>query len=169
MSRFTKAVLPSLVGAATLLGLAVVPQMAADQTRTLSNGKQLGLGLHLYCADFDDILPWPQSIITMKGVTYPYIKNKSIWTTYNPAKSQFLFNSALGGVSMNSVQDPVGTPLYYESKPWPDGRRIVVYVDGHARIESADAWATISKKLKGKWKRAAAKPLPKNHGKDMFR
>src|SRR5687768_5264792 len=118
---------------AAVCAFALYGPQATEQTKTLSSAKQIALGAIMYLSDYDDQLPWVQNTETIKAVTYPYIKNLGVWKTANPAKSMFLFNMALGGVVTGTIRERVNKiPLYYESKPWPDGRRAVAYLDGSA-------------------------------------
>ena len=57
----------------------------ARQTSCLSNVKQLALGVHMYCQDFDEAVPHyryenPKSIsLNWTGMVEPYLKNTQIW------------------------------------------------------------------------------------------
>jgi prepilin-type processing-associated H-X9-DG protein len=131
----------------------------AEQAATLSNGKQLALGMIMYCTDYDDLMPYVQSVVTVKEVISPYLKNMELWKTNNPA-SQWHMNMSISGVQMVAIPEPAATPLFYESAPWPDGRRVVTFCDGHVQLVGKDAWAGMAKYLKLKLPRAAKKPLP---------
>lgn len=137
----------------------VVQDQSPAQTRAVSNAKQLALGSLMYCSDYDDVLPYVQSVVTVKEVTYPYMKNLDVWKTGNPA-SQWRFNMCLGGVSQTEIAEPASTPLFYESAPWADGRRVVAFADGHVKLVGSAEWKGMAKYLKLKLKRSAKKPLP---------
>lgn len=138
------------------------PQQGS-QPAAVSSAKQLGLGMLMYCSDYDDIAPYAQSTSTVQWVTYPYIKSLSIWNTGNPNGSRFLFNMALAGVNMTDIEDPADTLMFYESAPWPDRRRAVVFADGHGVLLTPEEWEEASKSLRLKIKKSA-KPLPANYG-----
>jgi prepilin-type processing-associated H-X9-DG protein len=125
----------------------------------MSNGKQIALGMLMYTNDYDDVLPYVQSVVTVKEITYPYIKTKSVWETGNPA-SQWRFNMCVGGALETDIQEPASTPMFYESAPWPDGRRVVAFMDGHVKLVSSSDWKAMAKYLKLKLKKKATKPLP---------
>lgn len=129
-------------------------------TSALSNIKQISIGMLMYGADNDDLYPYVQTVKTIHALTAPYIKNDAIWKTTNPNGSQFLFNMCLAGTSMSDTPEPAGTPMFYESKPWPDGRRAVAFTDGHAKLLRQEEWDALQPMLHLKIKRIAKKPLP---------
>jgi prepilin-type processing-associated H-X9-DG protein len=131
----------------------------AKQTAQISNGKQIALGTIMYCSDYDDILPYVNSVVTVKEVTAPYMRNNDLWKSLNPA-SEWRFNMCVGGVSMTDIPEPADTPLFYESAPWPDGRRVVAFCDGHVKLVDGATWDGMAKYLKLKLKRTAKQPLP---------
>lgn len=139
-------------------------QTAAKQTQSLSNIKQMALGLLIYAADYDDLFPAAQSTKAVRFVIYPYVKNLDVFRSKNPIGSEFNFNTALSGVSQVDIPDPVGTVLLYEPIAWPDGTRVVAFADGHAKKVNEQTWSSISKTLKAKFKRTAKKMLPADYG-----
>lgn len=136
---------------------------SAKKAATLSNLKQLAIGMIMYTTDYDDVLPYAQGTEAVKYVTQPYIKNNSLWATLNPNGGNIVYNVSIGGSSMTDIPAPADTVLYYETNVWPDGTRAVAFVDGHAKYISNENWPTISKSLKLKIKKRA-KPLPLNYG-----
>ncbi len=135
-------------------------KLAGNATAALSNIKQVSVGMLMYGADNDDLYPYVQTVKTIHALTAPYIKNDAIWKTSNPNGSQFLFNMCLAGTSMSDTPEPAGTPMFYESKPWPDGRRAVAFTDGHAKLLRQEEWDALQPMLHLKIKRIAKKPLP---------
>ncbi len=135
---------------------------------TVGNIKQVGLALLMYATDYDDVYPWAQNTLTVKGVTYPYVMNRSVWRTHNPSGGEFLFNLSIGGVEFSTIPRPAKTVAFHESKPWPDSKRCVGYADGSARVVDAPTWASDSKSLLLKLKRKAKRPLPANWGKQFL-
>lgn len=131
------------------------------QASGMSNAKQIAIGMIMYTTDYDDLTPWVQDTATAQVLTYPYIKNIAVWKTQNPAASVFEYNLTAGGVRTDKMENPATLVMYFESKPWEDGSRIVAYWDGHVRLASTADWSKISSSMKTKLKRAAKKPLPK--------
>lgn len=140
------------------------PRSASAQTEALNNVKQCALGTMMYVADYDDVYPWPQSTRAVHEVVRPYLKNDNIWNSLNPKGGQILFNMALGGVSSQDIPSPAETVLYYDSMAWPDGRRVVAYADGHAKLIKETDWQVLKKTLGLKLKKTAKKPLPASLG-----
>lgn len=137
---------------------------SAKRTATLSNAKQLALGMLMYQTDYDDIAPYAQSTAAVKYVTEPYLKNNDLWKSQNPNGGEFLFNMALAGVEQTEIPEPAETPMFFEKNAWPDGKRVVAFADGHAKVLTAEEWKSLQPMLKLKLKRAAKKPLPADYG-----
>lgn len=136
---------------------------AEAKHKGLSSAKQLALGNMMYCADWDKIMPYAQNDITWIRVLMPYLKNRDVMFTHNPAKSDFKFNLNLAGVSLVRVSKPQEMPLVHDEKPWQDGGRLVGYLDGSVRMTHLAEWERASKRLKETYVRTAKKPLPKDH------
>jgi hypothetical protein len=128
------------------------------QVEAKSNLKQVAIAMVIYCADFDDVYPYGKDMPTIFGVIMPYTRNATIFKSINPG-SQILFNPALGGVSAKVVNDPAGTIMFYDQKPWSDGTQIAAFSDGHVKALGQKEWQLAAKSLKLKLKRTA-KPLP---------
>lgn len=138
-------------------------QMAAKRTATLSNIKQVSLGMIMYTADYDDVLPYAQSTTTVKYVTMPYLKNTNVWKTENPEGGQIVFNMGVSGLNYSQIDSPAEVVLFYESKAWPDGRRAVAFTDGHCKFLTEQDFQAAMKRSKITLPRAA-KPLPADYG-----
>ena len=136
---------------------------AAPQTRTLSNIKQISLGMLMYASDYDDLTPYAQSTKTVEYVISPYVLNNELFKSLNPDRSRFLFNMAIAGVNMTDIPSPAETVMFYESRAWPDGLRVVSFCDGHAKIVTEEEWREHKLTLKLKIKKSA-KPLPAGYG-----
>lgn len=109
---------------------------ASAQTMGLNNAKQLALGMIMYITDYDDVYPKVNSTGEVQKLIWPYLKNDEVFKTNNSRGSTFRFNMRLSGKSMDSIEIPSETPLFFESNSWSDGRRIVAYVDGHVKFVS---------------------------------
>lgn len=55
-------------------------------------------------------------------------------TSLNKGSELILGNSGLKGKRIDDITDPRHTIMFYDSAPWPDGKRAVAFVDGHARL-----------------------------------
>jgi len=101
------------------------------ESRAMSNMKQLGLGIAIYVSDADDMLPATDSTADAQEVTFPYIQKASLWQSQNPNGGRILFNTKVAGIVIPSINSPAETVLLFDEKQWPDGRRLVCFVDGH--------------------------------------
>ena len=148
------------VVSAWAVGQNLSPEQMRKRTQTLSSAKQIATSAMIYCADYDDMLPIGKSTEQVKKLLMPYSKTMAIWNSENPG-SRFLFNTNVTGVSMTVFSQPSRVPMVYESKAWPDGARVIAYVDSHARMEPKEKWPEIERMLKQKWN----KPPVKRKGK----
>ena len=146
--------------------MAAPEELSAEAALTLSNVKQLSLGMLMYAADYDDMMPYVQDTNAAYFVTYPYLKNKEIVQSKNPNGGFLRLNMAISGIDMNALTNPSETPMYYDSEAWPDGSRIVAFADGNARVLTSSEWTGYAKYLKLKLPRKAKKPLPAHWGKE---
>jgi hypothetical protein len=131
----------------------------ASKANALSNLKQITLGMIMYQTDNDDLTPYVQDTKSAFAVTMPYIKNTDLFKSLNPAGSRILLNMAIAGVSDAEIEAPADTILYYDPKPWPDGRRLVGFTDGHVKFVEEQEWPRYEKSLHLKLKHYG-KPLP---------
>ncbi|MBS1705724.1 MAG: hypothetical protein JST40_07600 [Armatimonadetes bacterium] len=128
---------------------------AAKKTATLSNMKQVCLATIMYAGDNDDLYPGVQSTASARAVLLPYVKNKEVFQSQNPAKSEFRFNCALASVNAEIIEYPAETILWYETTPWEDGSRIIGYTDGHAKSVGSSEWEDLEPTLRNTYPRSA--------------
>lgn len=115
-------------------GIVTSPSSAGAFAKSLSNAKQLALGTLMYATDYDGVLPpaiedpsaWHAAVV-------PYLKNTSLFYSANPRGARFLGNAEVSAVPISEFLTPDRAVMIYEDKEWADGRRIVSYVDGHAK------------------------------------
>lgn len=134
------------------------PSPEESRTKTLSNFKQLALGMIMYSSDSDDVFPYVQDTKSALAVDMPYLKNREVMKSYNPG-SEVRFNMAVAGVAASAIAAPADTPLYYESAAWPDGKRCVAFCDGHVKLVDPTEWERLQAALHLKMPRSG-KPLP---------
>jgi len=138
-------------------------ELRSLQTQTESNAKQLALGMLMYTSDWDDILPYAQDTKAAYYITQPYIKNTSTTKTLNPNGGMLRLNMSIAGVNSAKIPNPADTPMYYDSLPWPDGRYVVAFCDGHVKLVDSTEWKKLLKYVSRKLPKAA-KPLPASYG-----
>ena len=147
----------------------ITPPMRTEsqQTSTVSNVKQVALGMIMYTNDWDDYCPYPQSSKAAWYVEYPYVKNINVFKTLNPKGGMIRFNMGIAGASTTSIASPADTVLLFESEPWPDGRRVVAFCDGHVKLVNEQTWADLSKHLTPSGIARVKKPLPVSYDKEF--
>jgi hypothetical protein len=134
------------------------------KTTTINNFKQASIGMIMYMGDYDDVLPYVQDTKSAFFVTYPYVKSADTFKTLNP-NGMMRFNMAVAGVNASALETPADVPMYYESEPWPDGTRVVAFMDGHVKAVSEEEWQRVQQYLTMKLPRTT-KPLPMDYGKN---
>jgi len=140
----------------TSRGIFVKAKEAAKRAATLSNAKQVALGVMIYSGDYDDVMPIAKNEADAKNLVQPYLKNDALWRSNNPNGGELIFALNLAGIDSTQVESPADTPMIYETKSWPDGKRVVAFCDGHAKLVSAEDW----EKLKPLLSKVYVKPLP---------
>ena len=109
------------------------------ETQSLSNLKQIGLGLLQYTQDWDEHYPPMQSTEIAKNALQPYIKSDTVFqnpTTRKPYRP----NTSLSHQPLASIQDPSTLMAYYDDGPNADGERGVLFADGHAKMVTEEEW-----------------------------
>lgn len=155
-------VMMGLGGAPTEPTAASDISIASRKAVSLTNARQLPSALFMY-AQGADTCPYVQSSRQAMGTLISYLPDSQVTRSDNPNGAYFYYNINLGGVSTANVSKPAETPAFYESAPWPDGSRIVAYLDGHVKSISAVNWPEVEAALKLKFPRPG-KPLPPSAG-----
>ena len=111
----------------------------AAQQASLTNLKQIGLGLVQYTQDYDEKFPPMQSIAIAKKAIYPYVKSDAVFQ--NPATHEpYRPNTSLSGHSLAEIEAPATTVAYYEASAAADGLRAVLFTDGHVKRLPDSEW-----------------------------
>jgi hypothetical protein len=136
---------PSLVLAAILFPVFAQAREKARETSSLSNLKQLGIAAIMYCEDYDEVFPPMKDAATVKKALMPYVKADQIFI--DPRTQQpYQPNTKMSKKQLAAIAYPDRTVLFYEASPAPDGKRGVVYADGHAKRLSESEWAIAKSK-----------------------
>lgn len=139
---------------------------AGKKSEALSNIKQVSLGMMMYMADYDDVMPYAQDTKSAFAVMYPYVKSVDVFKSVNPKGGRILLNMAVAGVSAAQMEAPAETVLFYDNTPWPDGTRLVSFMDGHAKFLGEVEWRRAEATLRLKMPRSA-RPLPPAYWKSI--
>ena len=117
----------------------------AAQSMTVSNAKQVALAITMYEQDYDEHFPNADSTAKAQAAVHPYLKNDEVWASRNPNGGRLLYNASLSKRSLAQIDVTASTLLVWDEKPWPDGSRVVAYVDGHVKVATRDDWDRIWK------------------------
>lgn len=146
------------------VGLLVVPIMAAimlpvfvqarekaRSTTCLSGVKQIGLGLMMYCQDYDEVMPPQQA---WRDGVFPYIKNESVFRcpTSPEGATSYAYNAQADRVKMGDVPNPADAVLVFEANgsgrnPFGSADMLnaphantgsICFFDGHCRLMSPE-------------------------------
>jgi hypothetical protein len=144
------------------------PQEASNEEEDMvGKAKQIAVGMQLYVTDYDDQIPYVQASSSLKDLILPYTKNIAIWETHNPNGSRMLMNMSLAGALMSQIPSPSATPIVFEDRGWPDGRRAVAFADAHSALLTEAEWQRLQPMLHLKLKRVG-KPLPVRAGRSGY-
>ena len=107
----------------------------------LYNVNMINAGLKAYLGDYDMRFPKADSTAVARKAVLPYLRERTVWTV--GAKDRILYNTALSGIKLASLDQPSATLVLWQEKPAPDGTRAVGFADGHGETVRADEWKTI--------------------------
>ncbi len=105
----------------------VEARKAALRTQSLSNAKQIALGILMYGQDYDEMYP-PSGGATQSQIS-PYLKNEDLFKNTLTGQPAFTY---VGGGSMAAIEEVAKTPIGYLAGP---GGRVIIYADGHVKWE----------------------------------
>ena len=121
------------VFAAILFPVFGTAKLAAQMTQTMSYLKQTGNAVLSYQADFDDKFPPKMDKLSN---TWPYIQGYAkmpLPESKNPGNPEFNGNAKLGGTLATKITSPPRTFEFFDSAPWSNDKRIVLYADTHVK------------------------------------
>lgn len=122
-------------------------ETGAQSGTSTDNLKQIGLSLLMYTQDYDEVLPPMTDAAKVKSVLQPYCRNEKIFS--NPATGKpYVPNAILSGKKLAHIANPATFAAFYEDAADRDGKRGVVYLDGHvARVSEAE-WDKVKRASK---------------------
>jgi hypothetical protein len=121
-----------------------------SRTTSVSNLKQVSLGILMYVQDYDEIYPPLRDAKQTKELVMPYIKNEQVFL--DPATKQpYGMNLDLSYRAQAEIERPAETVVLFETSPGPDGMRAVAFGDGHVKRIPESEWAPMEADMKRKW------------------
>lgn len=127
----------------------------AREANCMSNEKQIGLAIHMYAADNDDMMPMANSKPGtdgppgLKDVVFPYCKNAQVFrcpsdkdkmwqtegTSYDYGTDAFAFVTFSIDAPFN--KEPSTTMILYDFAPtWHTKGYVALYADGHVKTRA---------------------------------
>jgi hypothetical protein len=112
------------------------------------NMERLALCVKEYQQDYDECYPPMQDATQFQIAIWPYLEkhkyrsDELISDTFNSPLNgdPYQPNSRLTGVDDSKLNNPSQTILLYESTPWPNEKRSVVFCDLHVEIVTEQQW-----------------------------
>ncbi len=122
-------------------------RVVVQATECLSNLRQVGLAFQMYVTEYDGRCPPMKEARETAATLVPYLRNQRFFTCPVTRKS-YQPNPHLHLKSLSDVAEPAKTPAFYEPQPHPDGRRGVVFANGHAKVLDAQSWRKLQEQHK---------------------
>lgn len=129
------------------------PRGCGGQISASRNLRQIGLAVLMYAQDYNDHLPPLTDGATAKAMLLPYIGRETVFddpTSRRPFRPNRMlsarrFSMNRGFVRLGSgVERPVDqVAVYFEAAPREDGRRGVLFLDGHVKRVDPAEWEHI--------------------------
>ncbi len=123
---------------------APVEQAQAAASASMSNLKQLGLGILQYAQDHNQTFPPLGDAGAMKKEVMAYVKSEALFV-HPGSKEAYQPNSSLSGKKLSSLAEPNSRVLAFEASAGTDGRRAILYADGHVKRIAESDWPDIKK------------------------
>jgi prepilin-type processing-associated H-X9-DG protein len=158
---------------------AAPPKVLVDRRISQAQLKQIGLAVFMYMQDYDEKMPpmvaarnanhlmylpssKTTSVPTVQNILYPYLKSTEVFlqpTTHRP----YLPNYKVSRWPVSKLDNPSQTFLFFEDAPDIDGKRNVVFADGHVETltESQFQWRRKEQGISESGYPSAAKPVYK--------
>lgn len=133
-------------------------RVAAADAQSMTNLRLLGLALAQYAQDYDEKLPPmrsahsqqqmrearlnPPQTATVQYLLQPYARSIEIFR-HPGTKRIYRPNPFLSRKSLAAIDNPAQMVTFYEAVPSADGRRAVLYLDGHVNRVAETDWPRI--------------------------
>jgi prepilin-type processing-associated H-X9-DG protein len=120
-------------------------RVKAQEASSVSNLKQVAVGVMMYTMDYDERLPPMRDAATMKRAVMPYVKSDEVFKDPRTGEPYHV-NPAASGKSLAQIAAPDRFVILYEASPSRDGKRAVAFVDGHVKRLDPAEWEMAKRK-----------------------
>lgn len=115
----------------------------AINAMSVASLRELGAGLQNYLEDHDGVLPPLQDAAAAKAALKPYAAAAIFG--HPRTKEAYLPNAILSGKKLAHITNPAAMVAFYEAHPAADGKRALLFLDGHVkRIKEAE-WPLVKR------------------------
>lgn len=143
VSALTFMVLP--IFAAILFPVFARAREKAMQTSCMANLKQLQLGVHMYCAEWNEHLPFRDNWC---DATHAHIRNENVYVcpSLRGERCGYAYNAGLDRLTLDDLREPARTAGLFDAKggwnlaggaelvdPRHNGGANVAFADGHVK------------------------------------
>lgn len=112
--------------------------MKERQTQSLNNLRQLAIASLSYAQDHNEVMP-PTDTYEHWKASLGLHGDKKVFL--QPGSGEpYLPNPALNNKALGELAHPEQVVVAYEQHPWPDGKRIVAFCDGHVEMVDDQRW-----------------------------
>lgn len=112
--------------------------------QSMTNLTLLGWGMMQYAQEYDEVYPPMKSMDLLKKAILPYFKDDKLFAQPLHRKP-YATNTTLSGQSLAKVNNPAIFVTLYEAEEGSDGKRAVLFADGHVKRVTKDEWTKIKK------------------------
>ena len=120
-------------GGAILFPVFAQARIAAKMANSMANIKQAGLAVLTYKADFDDKFPLNMGSLSDAWPALQSYAKVNLPESGNPGHPEFLGNEKLSGITSTTIVAPNRTYEFFDSAPWTNKKRVMLYVDSRAK------------------------------------
>jgi len=120
----------------------------AQQSTSLSQLRQIATATLMYIQDNNGNMPPADTFAHFQQAVGVYLGNNEAIFHQPNTNAFYQVNTALNGHKEAHFTDPVNVVVVFEATPWPDGKRGVGFLDGHAKMVTDAQWQQLKARVK---------------------
>lgn len=127
---------------AEALSQAQVHTQKTVEEKSMENLKQIGIAIMQYTQDADEVLPPMRTVAEADESIYPFLKDRTLFE--HPGTHQlYQTNTSLSQRNLGTFDNPATMVTYFEASPGDDGKRAVLFLDGHVKRIPEAQWPAL--------------------------